>query len=164
MSDRINRRSWNATEFAYQGIFDRIVENMLMNHTLKKSGLKREKFIPIQDYINPNRLPLPTKKSDLKILYLDPVRVNKYAERIANELGLSVDFKEDNNCSLGRYVKSNLGKYDIIIVTRVYSDNLLSMNHESTEQCKDTGKELTLLIAQNDLYWGVDRDLADGIN
>ena len=163
LSDRINRRSWNATEFAYQGIFDRIVENMLMNHTLKKVDLKGEKFIPIQDYINPNRLPLPTKKTELKILYLDPVRVSKYAERIAKELGLSVDFKEDDNCSLGRYVKSNLGKYDIIIVSRVYSDNLLSMNHESTEQCKDTGKELTLLVAQNDLYWGVDRDLADGI-
>lgn len=163
LSDRINRRSWNATEFAYQGIFDRIVENMLMNHTLKKVDLKGEKFIPIQDYINPNRLPLPTKKSELKILYLDPVRVSKYAERIAKELGLSVDFKEDDNCSLGRYVKSNLGKYDIIIVSRVYSDNLLSMNHESTEQCKDTGKELTLLVAQNDLYWGEDKDLADGI-
>lgn len=66
LSDRINRRSWNATEFAYQGIFDRIVENMLMNHTLKKVDLKGEKFIPIQDYINPNRLPLPTKKNRTK--------------------------------------------------------------------------------------------------
>lgn len=163
LSDRNNCRSWDTKELTYQGIFDRIVENMLINHTLEKVDLKDKKFIPIQDYINPNRLPLPTKKSDLKILYLDSISVNKYADRIANELGLSVDFKEDNNCSLGRYVKSNLGKYDIIIVTRIYSGNLLSMNHESTEQCKDTGKELTLFVAQDDFYWGVDRDLADGI-
>lgn len=163
LSDRNNCRSWDTKELTYQGIFDRIVENMLINHTLEKVDLKDKKFIPIQDYINPNRLPLPTKKSDLKILYLDSISVNKYADRIANELGLSVDFKEDNNCSLGRYVKSNLGKYDIIIVTRIYSGNLLSMNHESTEQCKDTGKELTLFVAQDNLYWGVDSDLADGI-
>lgn len=163
LSDRNNCRSWDTKELTYQGIFDRIVENMLINHTLEKVDLKDKKFIPIQDYINPNRLPLPTKKSNLKILYLDSISVNKYADRIANELGLSVDFKEDNNCSLGRYVKSNLGKYDIIIVTRIYSGNLLSMNHESTEQCKDTGKELTLFVAQDDFYWGVDSDLADGI-
>ena len=30
-------------------------------------------------------------------------------------------------------------------------------------QCKDTGKELTLFVAQDDFYWGVDSDLADGI-
>lgn len=163
LSDRYNCRSWDTNELTYQGVFDRIVENMFINHTLEKVGLKDKKFVPIQDYINPNRLPLPTKKSDLKILYLDSISVSEYANRIASELGLNVDFKEDNNCSLGRYVKSNLGKYDIIIVTRIYSGNILSMNHESTEQCKDTGKELTLFVAQDDFYCGVDSDLADGI-
>ncbi len=163
LSDRNNCRSWDTNELTYQGIFDRIVENMLINQTLEKVGLKDKKFVPIQDYINPNRLPLPTKKSDLKILYLDSISVSEYANRIASELGLNIDFKEDNNCSLGRYVKSNLGKYDIIIVTRIYSGNILSMNHESTEQCKDTGKELTLFVAQDDLHWGIDSDLADGI-
>lgn len=163
LSDRNNCRSWDTNELTCQGVFDRIVENMFINHTLEKVGLKDKKFVPIQDYINPNRLPLPTKKSDLKILYLDSISVSEYANRIASELGLNVDFKEDDNCSLGRYVKSNLGKYDIIIVTRIYSGNILSMNHESTEQCKDTGKELTLFVAQDDLHWGVDSDLADGI-
>jgi len=164
LGDRINHRGWDTHEQSYTDIFDRIVENTLINHTLEKVGLKDEKFIPIQDHINRNRLPLPTRKSDLKILYLDSIRVSKFADRIAKELGLNVEFKEDNNCSLGRYVKSNLGKYDIIIATRLYSGNLLSMNHESTEQCKDTGKELTLLVTQDDIYWGVDKDLADGIN
>ena len=162
LSDSINYRSWDTEEQSYTDIFDRIVENTLINHTLEKAGLKDKKFAPIQDYINPNRLPLPTKKSDLKILYLDSI-VSEYAARIARKLGLNVDFKEDSNSSLGKYVKSNLGKYDIIIVTRIYSRNLLRMNHESTEQCKDTGRELTLFVAQDDFYWGVDSDLADGI-
>ena len=163
LSDRNNHRSWDTKERTYTDIFDRIVENTLINHTLEKVGLIDKKFVPIQDYINPNRLPLPTKKSDLKILYLDSIRVSEYANRIASELRLNIEFKEDNNCSLGKYVKSNLGKYDIIIVTRIYSGNLLSMNHESTEQCKDTGKELTLFVAQDDFRFGVDSDLADGI-
>lgn len=161
LSDRKNHRFWKITELTYQGLFDRIVENMLINQILEKVNLKGKKFVPIQDYINPNRLPLPTKKSDLKILYLDPVC--KYFDRIseiASELGLNVDFKDDTNSSLGKYVKSNLGKYDIIIATQQYSRNLLNMNHESTEQCKDTGKELTLLVTYDNLYWGVDTDLA----
>lgn len=163
LSDSINHRSWDTKEQTYRDIFDRIIENTLINHTLEKAGIKDKKFVPIQDYINPNRLPLPTKKADLKILYLDPISVGEYSEKIASELGLNIDFKEDNNCSLGRYVKSNLGEYDIIIVTDTYSGNLLSMNHESTEQCKDTGRELTLFVAQEYLYWGIDRDIADGI-
>lgn len=162
LKDRINVRSWNIEERTYRDIFDRIVENTLINHTFENVGLKNKKFAPIQDYINPNRLPLPTKKSDLKILYLDSIMVSKYADGIASELGLNVNFKEDTNYSLGRYVKSNLGKYDIVIVSH-YSRNILGMNHESTEQCKDTGKELTLFVAQDDLDWGVDIDLADGI-
>ena len=123
LKDRINVRSWNIEERTYRDIFDRIVENTLINHTFENVGLKDKKFAPIQDYINPNRLPLPTKKSDLKILYLDSIMVSKYADGIASELGLNVNFKEDTNYSLGRYVKSNLGKYDIVIVSH-YSRNI----------------------------------------
>ena len=158
--DKINHRGWETEERTYTDNFDRIVENALINHILE---LKNKKFVPIKDYINPNRLPLPPKKSDLNILYLDSTRDNRFAKKIANELGLNIDFKEDNNCSLGKYVKSNLGKYDIIIVTRVSSRNILCMNHESTEQCKDTGRELTMFVTQDKFYWGVDTDLANGI-
>lgn len=147
LCDQNNYKNWDIKELTYNDLFDRIVENMIINHTLEKLDLKDNKFIPIQDYINPNRLPLPTKKSDLKILYLG---ADMYADRIASELGLNIDFKEDNNCSLGRYVKNNLGKYDVIIVTSIYSGNLLSMNGESTEQCKDTGRELTLFVSYDD--------------
>lgn len=163
LSDRNNHRGWNPEELTYQDIFDRIVENMLINHTLEKVDLKDKKFVPIEDYINPNRLPLPTKKSDLKILYLDPIKVSDFATRISEELKLDITFKEDNNCSLGRYIKTHLGDYDIIIVSRLYSSNLLGMNVESTEQCKDTGRELTLLVTQEELCCGVDSDLGDGI-
>ncbi len=165
LNDSINHRSWEIDERTYTDFFDRIVENALINHTLEKVGLKDKKFIPIQDYINPNRLPLPTKKSDLKILCLDYyMKDDEYTNRIATELGLNINFIEDNNLSLGKYVKSNLGKYDIIIVTEGYSGNILSMNRESTEQCKDTGRELTLFVAHdNDSHMIVDSDLANGI-
>lgn len=161
LSDRKNYRSWDTKVPTYKDIFDKIVENMLINHTLEKVGLKDTNFSPIQDIINPNRLPLPTKKSDLKILYLDPIRVSEFADEIARTLGLSITFKEDNNSSLGKYVKSNLGEYDIIIVSRIYSNNILGMNRESTEQCKDTGRELTLLVSQDEFYCGVYDGLAD---
>ncbi len=163
LSDRKSHRSWEAEESTYQGIFDRIAENILINQILEKADSKDKKFVPIQDYINPNRLPLPDKKSNLKILYLNYMHVSKYADRIASELDLNIDFKEDNNSSLGRYVKNNLGKYDIIIATHGYSGNILGMNQESTEQCKDTGKELTLLVTQDQIYRWADSDLADGV-
>ena len=159
LKDSINHRSWDAEEQTYTDIFNRIVENTLINHTLDKVGLKDKKFVAIQDFINPNRLPLPEKKSDLKILYLDSVRVNKYANDIAKQLGLNITFKEDNNSSLGRHIKTHLGDYDIIIVSRLYSDSLLGMNIESTEQCKDTGRDLTLLVTyEDDSIWQFDED------
>lgn len=166
LGDRHNHRNWDIKELTYKDIFDRIVENTLINHTLEKAKLEDTKFVSIEDKINPNRLPLPKKKSDLKILCLDSTadRTYSYYNKMANILGLNITFKEDNNCSLGRYVKSNLGEYDIIIVTRLYSGNILSMNYESTQQCKDTGRDLTLFVAHDDHLWGVDSDLADGIN
>lgn len=163
LDDRNNHKSWDVKETTYQGLFDRIVENVLINQILEKSDPNDKKFIPIQDYINQNRLPIPTQKSDLKILYLDFTYDSKYADKITSELGLNIDFKEDNNSSLGRYVKNNLGEYDIIIATRIYSGSILNMNYESTEQCKDTGKELNLLVTQDQICYWADSNLADGV-
>lgn len=163
LGDNNNHRDWVTEEQTYTDIFDRIVENTLINHTLEKVKLKNKKFEQITDYINPNRLPLPTKKSDLRVLYLDTIRVNEFADGISRELGLNITFKEDDNRGLGRYIKSHLGDYDIIIVSRIYSDNLLGMNGESTEQCKDTGRNLTLLVSYDEDYWGVDHDLGNAI-
>ena len=147
LSDVHNWRMWHISEFTYCGLFDRIVENSLINHTLDKVGLNNKEFIPIKDYVNPNRLPLPTKKADMKILYLDSVQVSKYANAVAKHLGLDITFKEDSNNTLGEYVKTHLGDYDIIIASDLYSRNLVKMNVESTEQSKDTGRDLTLLVS-----------------
>ena len=146
LSDRHNWRTWKIKQTTYTNIFDKIIENILINYTLENIELRNEKFVPIQDYINPNRLPLPTKKSDLKILYLDTIRISKYANDIAKQLGLNITFKEDNNDSW-KYFRNHLGDYDIIIVSHLYSGNLLNMYIESTEQCKDTGRDLTLLVS-----------------
>ena len=144
--DSIHGRSCNMEEHTYKAAYDRIVENAFINHVLDQNKMTFNLFKPIKDYINPNRLPLPTKKSKIRILYLDSIRVNEYAEEIANKLGLNITFIEDGNFTLGRDVKNHLGDYDIIIGSKSYSRNLIKMNNESTEQCKDTGRDLTLLV------------------
>lgn len=152
LNDNINHKYWAIEAYTYTNLFGRIVNDILLiNHTLEKLGIKNEEFVPIQDYINPNRLPLPNKKTDLKILYLDanlrPIKDKEITSRIAEELQLNITFEEDNNSGLGKYVQNHLGDYDIIIVSRMYSGNLLKMNYESKEQCKDTGRDLTLLVS-----------------
>ena len=147
LSDKINWREYTAEEPTYTAVLDKIVENTLINHITDKVKISAPKYI---DYINPNRLPLPNTKSKLKILYLDTLSVNKYSNDIAESLGLNVTFKEDNNNSLKEYVKSHLGEYDIIIASNLYSRSLLDMNIESTEQCKDTGRDLVLLVSYKD--------------
>ena len=139
-------RGWEIQEDSYAKALDRIIENALINHILEIVNLKGKTFHPIIDYINPNRLPLPRKKSELKILYLDSKNISMYKDVIASRLGLNITFKEDNNYGLERHALRNLGEYDIIIATSLYSERLLYMNTESTEQCKDTGRELTLFV------------------
>ena len=159
LHDKTNHKSWEEQEMSYANMYDRIVENTLINRTLEEFGTWKD-FVPIQESVNPNRLPLPTQKSDLKILFLDSIRVHTFDNQIAKELGLKIYFKEDNNSSLSKYVVSSLGKYDIIIASDIYSRSLLYMNNESTEQCKDTGKELTLLVTYDDLFRDANNDLA----
>ena len=154
LSDFENFRNWDTRESTYTEVFDKIVESAIINRTLEKVNLKDNKYQPIQDFVNPNRLPLPRKKTDLKILYLDAINVFESADEIANELGLNVTFKEDNNSGLERHVISNLSDYDIIIASSTYSRSILEMNNECAEQSKDTGRELTLLVAykNNSIY------------
>ena len=118
LRDDKNWKNWNIEESSYTAIFDRIIENTLINHTLDKAQIL-EKLPEYSDYINPNRLPLPTTKSKLKILFLD--EINLYDRNIKDlgldvALGLDVTFNEDFNHSL-KYVISHLGDYDIIIAS-----------------------------------------------
>lgn len=160
--DNKNNTNWRATELTYKDIFDRILENTLINHTLEKVIISDKKFELIKDYVNPNGLPLPIKKSDLKILYLDSKDYDECASKINETLGLNITFEQDNNSSLDKYVQS-LGEYDIIVVTNMHSERLLNMNIESTEQCKDTGRKLTLFVTQDDFYFRIYEDFANGI-
>lgn len=160
--DRDEHHSFGLQLSSYDEIFDKLIEDCYINNLLEKTKVSNKKFVPHEDYVNPNKLPLPTKKKDLKILYLDPIRVSIHAKKAAKELGLNVEFKEDNNSALGKEVKSNLGNYDIIIASDMYSFNLVNMNKESTEQCKDTGRELTLLLVKRDNLL-VDQELGKGL-
>lgn len=160
--DNKNNTNWWVMELTYKNIFDRILENTLINHTLEKVIISDKKFEPIKDYFNPNGLPLPIKKSDLKILYLDYKDYDECASKINETLGLNITFEDDDNVSLDKYVKK-LGEYDIIVVTHMYSKRLLNMNIESTEQCKDTGRKLTLFVSRDEFCFGVNSDLANGI-
>lgn len=168
LQDVINYRNWQTTEYSYEGIFDRIVENLIINHTLSYVENKDKKYEPIVDFINKNRIELPKDIKDLKILYLDAVHVSEFAEGIAKELGLNIVFQEDNNFSISRNVINHMGEYDIIIASETYSRDLTGLNGESTEQCKDTGRELTLLVVQdiasNDIGDRIDLDYSFGGN
>lgn len=132
----------------YDKIFNYLVDYAAVTEVLDNAQVMIN--VPkYSEYVNKKRLLLPYKKENIKILYLDSVMVNKYAEDIARKLGLpiyfGIDFKEDDNNALG-LSKDKLGEYDIIIASDLYSSNLLNMNIESNEQCKKTGRDLTLLL------------------
>ncbi len=130
----------------HEGIFDVIVKHMQSQGTLRKSGY-RGTFKPI-DYLHSlERIPEPTKKSEIKILcfvnYVSPEEMKKVLET-TKSMGLNVTFVDENNYSLGENV-GELGSYDIVIASDMFSKVLLDMEVESTEQCKDTGRNTTLL-------------------
>lgn len=127
-------------------LLDIIVDHMRCIGLSRKIS-NQEEFKPIE-YPIIEKLPLPTKKGNLKILYLSPFLDEEKTQRlmnVANSLGLDVTFKDDDNYALGK-IKDKLGEYDIIIGSHMYSRNLLKMAGESTEQCKDTGRRLVLLV------------------
>lgn len=131
-----------------------IVDLMYSSGTLGKCGYQSE-FKPIVDIVA-DRLPLPTKKGDLKILFLYNLGT-AYIEKIkllVNNMGLNVTFIENNNTTLGKIVKYQLGEYDIIVSITPCSEGLIYMGAESTEQCKDTGRELTLLVTSDSVRSG----------
>lgn len=148
VSDHRHGRSFETTEYSYTATFDRIIDNTFINSTLDRA--QTIKNIPqYVECINPNRLPLPDIKLKLKILYLVS-GTNKYVSDITKILGIDVTFKEDNNYSLDEHIKRHLGYYDIIIASDLHSSRLIFLNIESTEQCKDTGRDLTLLVSYKD--------------
>lgn len=108
---------------------------------------KPRKFYRIPNYTNPIKIPLPTKKKDLKVCYaIDCPELNTATT------GINVTQEEDNY-SFNGIVKSKLGNFDITIANRLNSSELLTMAKGSTEQCKDTGRQLTLFVTYEFPYY-----------
>ena len=144
--DSEHSRNWEEKSDSYFKLFDKIVENAFINHVMEKKGKIYRQYLDYMAYEQAKRISLPVKKSDLKILYLDSSYIGDDRNLLAKELGLNITFQEDNNFSLAKYVGKHLGDYDIILASHIYSSNLLLMGKESVEQCRNTGRNLTLLV------------------
>lgn len=131
----------------YFECFDNILNVAFVNESLKKKDNKR--YEALIDFYNCNRI-LPKRKEDLKILYLVRLPMDTDITENIEKLGLNVEVKADNNSSISENVKNHLGDYDIILGTSSFSSNLKRLSCESTEQCKDTGRKLTLLVVYHD--------------
>ena len=108
---------------------------------------KPRKFYRIPNYTNPIKIPLPTKKKDLKVCYaIDCPELNTATT------GINVT-QEKDNYSFNGIVKSKLGNFDITIAKHLNSSELLTMAKGSTEQCKDTGRQLTLFVTYEFPYY-----------
>lgn len=140
--------SYSLKRISHERLLDNIVINCITNHHLDEPK-KRPSFEALKDYINPNKLELPKRKSDLKILFLGSGNEITYSG-LFEELGLNVTYAEDMNPALYDHVEKRLGEFDIILASRTYSSRLLYMNLESTEQCKDTGRRFTTLVVYDD--------------
>lgn len=129
------------------GVYSAIVECALTNCILSRDNENSVKFEAIPDYVNPKVVPLPTKRENVRILYLTN-NGNTNTKLIGNcvkKMGLNVEVIQDGDTALLNNVQGRLGDYDIIIASSHYSQRLLGMINESKEQCKDTGRQKVLL-------------------
>lgn len=131
-----------------------IAENAVINNVLEVKNNIYD-YSLIEDYINPDKLSLPAKKKDLKILCLIPYWTEELTKDISANLGLKITFAEDSNYGIARHAITNLGDYDIVIASELYSRKLLNLGEESTEQCKDTGRNLNLLLTYDSSFTGI---------
>lgn len=144
--EKIGRDAYSIEENSKEGFLEAI--NKYTFISLITELLKRNEFKKIpkyQEQINPE-LPLPRKKSELKILYLDHYGNSEEEKMIAEELGLDITFIQDDNFAFKKNCKDKLGDYDIIIGSDAYSSILQKLKTESEEQCKLTGRQLVLLM------------------
>ncbi len=145
LQDYYLKRSWEAGGDTFDEVISKITEAATINEVLIKNPPIKP-FEQIKDCTNPEIIPLPKKLEDLKILFLGLLN-NDELTKMTQSLGISCTFLEDTNSALGKHVKEHLGEYDIILVSRSYSGAVLEMTTECTEQCKDTGRQLVLLVS-----------------
>lgn len=147
LHDYKRARTFGMKTDSYSALYERLAENAFINNVLEAHPVDNEKFLKYNDSETEVKLSLPTKKRDLNVLFLGAlydiknIGAEKYLKKLGLNLGLSVD---DNN-SLRRYILPHLGDYDVIIASADYSQYILQLGIESTEQCKDTGRQLVIL-------------------
>ncbi len=155
-TDELTHRSWQVLSPDYNDILNGIVTASIMKDVLGKMDKKYLNAKPIEINNNPNKLPLPNKKEDIKILYLrNYYNASDYANNIAKKLELNVDFKKDDNNGIKNYIAKCMGDYDIIIADNIYSSQILNFKKEALEQCKEKGRDLALFLTyeNNETYY-----------
>lgn len=125
-------------------VYDKITDQMLLNNLIKP--ISKKKYVPIDDYVKSKKLPFPINKKDLKILFCEAYGDSEVAFNIARSLEIKIDHFRDHNFRKQEICKL-LGEYDIIIVSENFSGSLVRATKETTEQCKDTGRRLALLVS-----------------
>ena len=147
-----NINTWSYAMWVSPSLNGGTIEEIL-NHVSKiaynKLDNQKKECKPIE---LPNKdLPLPNKKSDLKILVGEWHKSIDYS-KVAERLGLNIDFMDENNYSMGK-IYNKLGDYDVIIGSNTYLNGLRFLNGESTEQCKLSGRKLVILANYRDNIW-----------
>ena len=146
ITDRITGRRKLMSKKKSNVIPNAIRECTLTNRLLETKTIF-EDFEKIPEYVNHNKIPLPKKRSDIKILWLLNAGKNyrNDVSKWGKSLGLNITVERDKEDALEKIVESHLGEYDIILASSEYSPHLTEMVNESNEQCKDTGRNKVLL-------------------
>lgn len=148
--DEKGSRDLAIEDVSFEEYFDFLIGNLYINRLLERHKIPEQEFKQHEEYDNPDRLPLPTKKQDIKILYCPTIRTSIADLNVCKDLGLNVTILADNNITLDKILKESLGDYDIIILSDIYSRSLLSWNKECTAQCRNTGRDLAMLVTYKD--------------
>ena len=99
---------------------------------------------------------MPRAAKNLKVLIVGPLagrneeekekRHGEIRGKLYMQTGIEVEYVESSPTSFSAYVRDHLGDYDVIINDGSCLGNVSIMDEESTEQCKDTGRQLTILV------------------
>lgn len=143
-SDELTYYGWKVLSPNYNDILNGVVTVSIMKEVLSKIDKKYLNAKPIEITKNLSRLPLPSKKQDIKIFCLRGYIDFNHVISASKSLGLNVTFIEDSDSK--KYIDRHMGDYDIIIASDSYSSKILNLKKEAIEQCKETGRKLALFM------------------
>lgn len=147
LHDYIRPRTLQVRTESYKDLYESLADNAFINNVLEAHPVDNEQYLKYTNVEVKEKIPLPKKKSDLKVLFYgcfndrEKAGIKEYFEK----LGLQLEFGIDDNNNLMNTILHHLGEYDIIIASKIYSEKILKLGVESAEQCKDTGRQLVLL-------------------